>query len=373
MAAVTQLQIAKEANVSRSTVAKVMVNTPTARISDEVRERVLEAAKRLGYRPNRYAQVMRRGKTGLIGIINFGSTSLLVQRKVVAAAHAVFREGLHPLVYDALWFADPGEMACRHMIDSRVEGVILINPSSLFEQKYLDLLLKAGIPVVANGGEHLHGITSVGSDRPWGYQTMTRHLLSLGARRLAFLTSRTRSPSIEGFHRTIVEDPSGEASGEVITVPMNSLINKNEPSELAPYLPGRIGMQRLVAENRVPDALLCANDEWAFGAMSACVDADIRIPHEMAITGFEDEPISSVGMMPLTTVAHPVREISDRLVAILLDQLRGKGTPKPEKIAVRGRLIVRRSCGAYLKFPGKFPHPQPALTPSPATSTIPHP
>ncbi|HWL54125.1 MAG TPA: LacI family DNA-binding transcriptional regulator [Chthoniobacteraceae bacterium] len=373
MAAITQFQIAREAGVSRSTVAKVLVNTPGARISDEVRERVLAAAERLGYRPNRYAQVMRKGKTGLIGIINFGSTSLLVQRKVVAAAHAVVREGWHPLVYDALWFADPGEAACRHMIDSRVEGVILINPSSLFEQKYLDLLLEANIPVVANGGEHLCGIASVVSDRSWGYQTLARHLLSLGARRLTFLTSRTSSPSIEGFYRALLEDPSGEARGEVVTVPINSLVNREEPSELAPYLPGKMGMQQIVAKNRVPDALLCANDEWAFGALSTCLEADIRIPHEMAVTGFEDEPISSVGMMPLTTIAHPVREVSDRLVAILLDQLRGKDSPKPERIAVRGRLIVRRSCGAYLKFPEKFPHPQPTAIPSNPPSTLSHP
>ncbi len=348
MSQITQSAIAKAANVSRSTVAKVLSNTANSRISEEVRSKVLKVAEAMDYRPNRYAQIMRGGKSGLIGIINLGSGSALVQRKVIATAHAVHRAGFHPLVHDALWFADAGENVCRNMIESRVEGVILVNASAAFEQKFLNQLLKAGIPVVSIGGEHLRKIPLIVSDRYWGYHTLTTHLLTLGYRHLAQLSSPLSSFSVKAFTEVLAEKRWGKVKGEVICVQPHK-IDREHPSEQAPYRPGQIGMQEILRKKRLPEAILCGNDEWVWGALQVCAEQGIRVPEEVAFTGFEDEPLSAVGLLPLTSIAHPVEAIGDQAVAKVLALIEHGKPPSEEKILIKGKLIVRRSCGAYLK------------------------
>ncbi len=350
--AITQRHIAAAANVSRSTVAAVMSEAQCDRISLEVRTRVLATAEKLGYRPNRYAQIMRNGKSGMIGVIDFEPLHQLSQRKVLATAKAILREGYEPVAQEALWFSkeggDAGQAACQRMLDLRVEGAILVHPSPFFRQEYLDPLLKSGVPVVAIGGAHLRDqIPCFVSDREWGYQVIAEHLLKLGYRRLAVLATE------DGFAESGVRRALKEAGGAAPRIFHPAPIrDRAVPQEIVQHLRGKYGMCEILARKPYPEAVICNNDDWALGALDACVEAGLRVPEEIALTGFDNIAAAQFGAVPITTVAQPVDQISKEAVQTLLAAMRKKRPPKPSPIRISGELIVRRSCGAALRKNG---------------------
>lgn len=343
----TQFEVATEAGVSRSTVQAVLSDSPI-RISAQVREHVKKAAARLNYRPNRYAKAMRNGKTGLIGLIDFGRLRHLSYRKIQVAAEKIIRSQYEPLVMETLWLPqndDGGGALCRRIIDSRVEGVVLVHPQiSMFSPRSLEQLRQVGIEVVSiGGGEYLHGISCFHSDRQWGYHAMARHLLNLGYRRLALLADQSPFPR-RGIEQAVAEHGEG---AEV------RFFSPSEVPEASPltrdYLRGKTGMEEILAENARPDAVICGNDEWAQGALTACTEAGLQVPQDLALTGFDDDPSSAFGTLPLTTVAQPIAQISDQAVQCLLALIREKRAPEPRRVDFRGQLIVRHSCGAFLR------------------------
>ncbi len=350
MAQVTQAQIAAELNISRSTVAAVLSRQPTAQISKELSKKILVTAKRMGYRPNRYAQTIRKGTSGLIGVINFGGLQQMPIQKLIHSVEAITRGGFEPFVQDVFWFTELDDSACEKMISLRVEGVLLMHPHLQFIQKYLDALLNADIPVVSMGGEHLQGIPRFMSDKEGGFYTLTKHLISLGHKTLTLLLGKESPSSWHsaksqlGFERAIHEHKGVKGQVEFSTY-SSSL----ETKPLSPYQPGYEAMKKLLQKPQLPQAVLCSNDNWALGALTACGEAEIQVPQQLAITGFENEPFAEAGLLPLTTVAHPVKEIAHNAANLLIDLIRRKTMPQSSITIIPGSLIVRRSCGSYLK------------------------
>ncbi|HWL52057.1 MAG TPA: LacI family DNA-binding transcriptional regulator [Chthoniobacteraceae bacterium] len=364
MPGITQHQIAARLGVSRSAVAAVLSNTPKGRISPALRESILATAREMGYVPNRHAQIMSKGKSGMIGIINFGLYEQLPQQKVQFAARALLKQRYEPVVSNVLWFADRGGAVCRRMVESRVEGVLLVHPTLQFTQKHLDILLDAGIPVVVLGGTNLKGVTKYMSDKEHGFYVLTSHLLDLGYRRLTVMlgrdsTEKKHIPSwharnaIAGFERALKEKAGPGVTGSV------HLIHRTIGANLSPYEPGRLAMHEILQKATLPEAVLCSNDNWAMGALAACAAADLKVPEEIAITGFENEPLSQYGLLPLTTMAHPAREIAEKGVKDLLSLVRRESALEDRLVVLPCELVVRRSCGAHLHQHRAADVPQP--------------
>jgi len=320
------------------------------RISPEVRERVMKVAEELGYRPNRHAQVMRGVRSNCIGILSFNAMHLLVQRKLKAATEAILGHGYKWIVEETLWYNALGERAIscaiESLIDARVEGVILNYPSRKFTQEMLNQFLNAGIPVVVIGGgpQQLKGVPSFISDRRWGYEMITRHLLEGGCRRLTLLAVNTPY-CYDGFHDALVDFPEAAALAEVVRPVVSPSLAAQFAMEERLFLPGEVGMKEVFRRGELPDAVVCANDEWAMGALSCCFRAGVRVPENLALTGADNDPAGRFGAVPITTIEHPVQEISHQAVHRLVTMIRQDEKPKDELICIRGRLLVRRSCG----------------------------
>lgn len=363
MARTTQTELARHLGVSRSAVAAVLSNSPSSRISPELKERILAAAEELGYIPNRFAQIMSKGRSGMIGIINFGGYEQLPHVKVEQAVCRVLREGYQPVVDNALWFADHGRAVCSRMIQMQVEGVALVHPPLAFTSAHLQMLLDAEIPVVGLGCA-LSGITRYLSDKEKGFHLLTTHLLNAGYRRLTLMvgmdsTQRKKQPSWHsanaraGFLRAISEfHGEGKIHGDVEVVRYEITPPKADAegtAARATYAPGYHGMHAILKRPVLPEVVLCSNDNWAMGALAACADADVRVPEELAVTGFENDPMSRYGLLPLTTVAHPVKAIVDQGMGMLLEAIR-TGTHTPDALSILpGELVVRKSCGSHLR------------------------
>ncbi len=366
MSRITQADIAKALKIARSTVATVLSGMPGTRISSETAERIRATAEKMGYRPNRYAQVMKRGSSGLIGIVHCGTMSHLPRQKVAYAVKEILAAGYEPLLQDISWFKDSGLQACERLLDARVEGVLIVHPTLRFSQAYLDLFLKAGIPAASIGGDWLHGITRFMSDKEQGFHDLTCHLLGLGHRRLVWLGEQDSSHNrwhdswhrrngIAGFKRALKSCPEAKRNSRVHLAEIPMVALQPEELQVDPFQPGQQAMAELLATELLPDAVLCSNDERALGALTACAEAGLQIPQELAVTGFENEPIGMAGLLPLTTVAHPTREITTNAVGTLLELVRAKCPPEDRIIKFPMQLIVRRSCGANLFSTGTAP------------------
>lgn len=345
---ITQQQIAIEANVSRSTVAAVMSPAQCERISPEVRERVMKVAERLGYYPNRYAQVMSRGKSGLIGVLMFSAPLSVIRQKAVHATRLIIDAGYEVITQDADWIPavsdeSMGDALCKRLLNAKVEGVILVYPDVRFSQRHVDRFLKLKIPVVRIAGEHLEGVPAFISDREWGYYQMTRHLIERGRRDLVLLASSI-SHSIDGFNRAVSEG-AGRVRCATVLHP-RSLVQLPRGEDHYRY--GKVGLEAALERGLKPDALICSNDIWALGAMTAACEAGISVPDEMAITGFDNEPAGGYGAIPLTTVTHPIEEIVRCAVEELFHLIRRKGRIVEKNVLIKGDLLVRKSCGSAL-------------------------
>ncbi len=347
MANVTQLQIAKALNLSRSTVATVFSQAPGRRISKEVTTRVLEMANRMGYRPNRYAQVMRNGRSGYIGILGFNSLRELSQRKIVAAKTELQKHGYDWIVQERhnegedLYKATEGLI--ERLIDARVEGILLVYPDHHITPAMLQKILDEGIPVVGIASDHLQPIPNFISDRHWGYARMVKHLLGGGYRRITLLgLSEGSGPA--AFEEAMATCP--EAEGEICFICRATCPTEGMSHEYIDYLCGKYGVKKILAGKKpLPEALVCNNDAWALGALTALYEGGLKVPEDIAITGFDNDLSAAFGAVPLTTMRHPIEEISKQAIDCLMEMVASGKTLDSHTVAVRGELIVRRSCG----------------------------
>lgn len=204
------------------------------------------------------------------------------------------------------------------------------------------------------------------SDKEHGFHLLTKHLLESGYRRLTLMIgqdSTLRKGELSwhganaqaGFKRAIAEFREGDSVySDVFIVRYNlgaSKTAKEKPFDNDPYAPGYYGMKEILRRPVLPEVVLCSNDSWAMGAMKACSEADVRVPKDLAITGFEDDPQGHYGLLPLTTFSHPSEKIVDHGIGVLIEAIRNS-TPTPDEFHVfAGDLIVRQSTPARHSVP----------------------
>lgn len=341
----TQRQIADLAGVSREAVSHVLNGTTGKAYNAETRARIRKIAREQGYHAHRGAQAMRNGRSNLIGILGFDALRFLAQRKIQAASERILTRGYHCVVEETLWYASLGREAVTRAVASlmgaRVDGILLVYPSGEFTQDLLEQIWGAGIPVVGIASDHCAEIPNFVSDRQWGYEQITRYVLEAGYRRLVLLESNTSSAKA-GFCRALEDFPEAQECSEIFSPP-------KAPPGLCTvgdvlYSRGYLGMKMLLERGELPEVVLCGNDQWAHGALRACHQAGVRVPKDLALTGFDNDPVGEYGATPFTTMDHPSGEIAHQAVDCLLRMIQEDLKPSAKTIFIRGKLIERDSC-----------------------------
>jgi DNA-binding LacI/PurR family transcriptional regulator len=394
----TQTDIARAVGVSQSAVAFVLGAGRTAdprHVNSRLRRRILDTARRMNYRPHRQAQLLRGVRSGIIGALGFAGPTQFAAQRAEAIARAVQAAGYQLLSSNVEWYRDGMSTACAAMLDARVEGVILVSPSAVLAEEHWQCFQRHGISVVALSGVELPGVPQVRADIRQGMHDLTRHLLGLDHRHLAFLThwaDRTRRPAyswpvierIDGFREAIMAAQGkmrncwlgargrrGKRDREGVTRRiMGEVISSDLPFSFEnPYRSGEEAMALLLEQGLLPDAVLCTNDDWALGALTACSTRGVQVPEDVAVTGFDGALFSAHGTTPLTTMVQPLEEMAQKAVQMLTVKIQGKSLPSGEELVrMPCRLAVRRSCGTKEKSPAtntdKADRPLPRPAPS---------
>ena len=314
---VTAKDLARELNLSQPTVSRILSGDSNHRAAAKTRERVWEAAKRLGYQPNAVASSLRRGRTDIIGLHtshNYDVRNEFMGAIVGSLQRACSEHSLDVLLHSALSGAPAREMFGK-LRDGRIDGLILHAQS---DDPLVSLLRKSNFPVVVVA-DPLPGMTAVTSDDAGGMKLLIEHLWERGYRQFAFLAPYDQLASVE--RRRIAFDDELQQR-ELPATNYRTLAIDFE--QTAPVLPQLLAIARGADE---PLAVCCWNDRTAHNLLNDCARHDVRVPQTLAVTGFDGFLDDKLPARQLVTAVCPWEEVA----VTALDQLRAHIDARAQK------------------------------------------
>jgi len=337
----TSADVGRRAGVSRTTVSFVLNGVQNQGISEATREKVLAAARELGYEPHAAARSLVGGATGTVGLVVPQTSHLYVDAFLAQVLASVndecHRHGLKLLIDSSEGAGrEPGGFA-QLARSRRIDGLIMAHPRAI-EMEHLQRLRDQGVPLVTFGTAVPGGtaLQAIADDTAELSQGVVRHLLGLGHRRIAFVNyARPEYLSVnqreQGWRGAL------KAAGVKVGKDWVAYADISAQS-------GYEATQELLSRGVKFTALFAGNDTIAFGALRALHEAGLRVPQDVAVVGYDDIPMAPFASPPLTSVRTDPVGHGRQAVQMLLTQLRGPGVAIEP--AEAPRLVVRESCGA---------------------------
>lgn len=314
-------QVAQAAGVSPSTVSRIL--NGTAVVSAEKREAVDKAIAELGFVPNPVARGLAGGRTLSIGVVTQSLDSPFYGGALRGIEATLVQAGYSPLFVSGHWNAAQEARCIEVLRARRVDGLIVLTG------RLSDAALTACAqhqPVVVTGRKlKARGLYALDFDNFLGARQATRHLLGLGHRKIAFISGEARHPDAterqRGYRAELKE--AGVAFNPALVVPGQFFEDS-----------GRVAAERLIESREPFTAIFAANDQMAQGAALALHRHGLKVPADVSLVGFDDQPGSMFSLPPLSTVHHPIYELGQIAAGAMLQLLAGE-TPRQELPAPR--------------------------------------
>ncbi len=335
----TVYDVAERANVSIATVSRVYRNPDSVR--EQTRDRVLAAARELGYVPSGNARGLASRTTGVLGLCfpdyadpeidDIDEQTLYADEITRGMERAARRRGYALLIAASL--AD-GPQSLVASVAGRVDGFAVLARTIATED--LELMARR-LPVVMVAGpreiDHLDHVEVANQD---GERELTAHLVvDHGLRHLAFISGPADSPDAAARFRGFQE----ALDKAHLPVP-------DEPAVRGDFTQagGRAAMRQLLDRGPLPQALVFANDQMAVGAYDVLERRGLRVPDDIAVAGFDGIPLGRVVRPGLTTVTQPMRRLGETAVDLLIERLTDPGRD-PRSVMLPVTQTRRASCG----------------------------
>lgn len=324
--------IARILNISASTVSRALNDNP--RISLQTKEKIKATALSLGYRPNSLASNLRNKRSNTIGIV-----VPLINRhffsSVISGAEAVaFKAGYNVVISQSNDLADKEIKIVQSMFSNRVDGLIISIAMHSKTFDHLKIFRKKNIPLVFFDRvvNNIEADKIVIDDFQGGFQ-VTQHLINQGYTRIAHITGPQNLAIYTDRKNGYIEAlrKNGIQFDEKLVIE-NTLTS--DVAELA--------AQNLLELPYPPDAIFCGNDTTALTVMIYLRDKGIKIPQEMGIVGFSNEPFSKVVSPSISTIAQPGFEIGQKAAELIISQIEAKERTY-QTIILPTELIIRES------------------------------
>ncbi len=317
--------IARKANVSKSTVSRVLNNSSP--VKESKRLAVIRTMEQLDYRPNAFARGLAGGLSMTIGIVTQNIGSPFYDSVTQGILKGLAGSDYSPIFADGRWIPEVERAAIKTLIGRQVDGIILVGGN--LQANELEEVRKAEPTIVV--ARHLEGWgpQCIAFDNHAAAREAVLHLIGAGHRSIAHIRGiKTHEDAIarfEGYRAALEEagipfDPELVASG-----------NFNGQS-------GVLAVESLIARGASFTAIFAANDEMAFGARLALFRRGIRVPDDVSLVGFDDQPNSLYVTPPLTTVRQPAVAMGEAAAAGMLNLLQNREVTAidlPIELAIR--------------------------------------
>lgn len=322
----TSYDVAHLAGVSQSAVSRVF--KPGASASKQMRERVLSAARKLGYRPNAIARGLITQRSNLAGVVISKMTNLYYPEVLVELTQRFSERGVRVLLF-ALERESEIDSILDQILEYQVDGVIT---AARLSSKQIALFKDAGTPIIFyNRTIADASVNSVHCDQEEGERWLVSQLVDAGHRSFSIISGP--EDSVVSMERT---------RGALTKLKELGVQDVTVVGGDYSYESGRSGLRMIVErQGRAPDAVICANDVMAIGCIDAARDQfGLDVPGDLSVVGFDGVGPAAWSSYRLTTVRQPVRRMTEAAVSMLLEHIENPDLP-PEKrefsgIKVRG-------------------------------------
>ena len=331
---VTIYDIAKRLNYSPATVSRALNDHPA--IKGNTKDTITSMAREMGYRSNTFASNLRRQRTNTIGVIvprlnsNFMSCVLAGMEKVANEA------GYNLIISQSLESVTKEKANAQTMFNSRVDGLLVSVAYDTEDISHFNTFISKGVPllffdrVIATDQS-----TSIVIDNMKAGYEATAHLLKQGRRRIMHVTGNLKrnvyADRLKGYQQALAEHGIPFDDRLVLVTDLSQEVGVDIARQIH-RMPTR------------PDGLFVTNDLCAVSCMTTLKQAGMLIPDDIAIVGFNNDPVSQVVEPALTTIHYPGREMGEIAAKSLINHLSGlMDIQTTNTIVLRSELIVRGS------------------------------
>lgn len=331
---VTIYDLARKLNVSIATVSRALKDDPV--VNKKTKKKVFELAEEMGYRYNHFARNLREQRTYTIGVIVPRLNSYFMSTVIAGIESVANNEGYTLIISQSSESVEKETASAKTMFNNRVDGVLVSLAYDTEDLSHFEQFFKKNIPLIFFDRVADHpGCTSVLIDNRKGAYEATSHLIAQGCRNIVHITATPKRnvyiDRLAGYKQALADHQ----------------IPFDEKKVLINNLSQEAGMQAAAAilqMDPLPDAVFATNDNCAVGCMIALKKAGIRIPHDIAFAGFNNDPVSTVVEPNLTTINYPGYKMGEMAAASLINHLNGVNSiDTTNTILLRSELIIRAS------------------------------
>lgn len=338
---VTLKSIADHLNVSVTTVSRVLNGKSiTYRISKETERKILNAASELNYTPNQLARGLRLQKSHTIGYIIPDISNPFFSSIAKSVEKSARKFGYSILLCDSEENTDLEISLIQLMLNRKVDGLI-ISPVGIEVSHLVDLLIKKMPIVLLDRYFPDLNIPFVTSDNYQGSFEAVNLLIEYGHRRIACIQGLQKtSPNNDRVRGYIDAHKKNEISIDDSLLVGDSFGEEN----------GYIETKLLLKKKEIPTAIFAVSNLISLGAIRAITEEGLKIPEDISMISFDDQPYSRFLSTPMTTVAQQSMQIGQIATKILIDQIESKGLNEPKGIFLPTRLVMRESVSKKYKL-----------------------
>jgi len=320
--------------LSSATISRALNSDP--QVNKKTRKRVFDLAEKLGYQANAYAKQLRNGRSNTLGCIVPSLDNYIYSTIVSGIERTARREDYSIVVMQSDNSHDQEADCAAWLFNRRIDGLLVVPAKGAYDLHHLQPFVRKNIPVVLlDRYANEPGFINLCVDnRAAGYE-MTRHLLAQGAKRIVHLTSDTALPAYtqryEGYKMAL-----GEAH-----------LQLKEPYIIRCGLSPEDGIaaaETIYRWKQKPDAIFAAGDHCAVACLTRLQKKGLRVPMDIAIAGFDNDPVGLATDPPLTSMHYPGRQTGETAVRQLINHLHGGAAAKRiDTIVLRSDLVIRAS------------------------------
>lgn len=329
---VTIFDVAREADISYSTVSRVFSNPD--KVAETTRLRVVEVAQQLGYVPNKQARSLAGGKTQAIGILVPGFDNGYISSVLNGIYEEIAQTEYNLLLYPTFHTEKNEVKYVNRIINDLAEGLLILLPRH--SEDYINALAAKKFPYVFIDHQGVsEDSISISATNFRGAYEATEYLIKLGHKRIGFITGfldmRSGLDRLHGY-RGALQDYEIEIDQKLI--------------QNGDFLPqsGYERAQNLLQLPEPPTAIFASNDLMAFGVMNAITDAGLNVPEDISVIGFDNIPQTELFRPRLTTINQPLVEMGRLATRMLLQQIEDPSKVPHQGTLLATELVIRDSC-----------------------------
>lgn len=330
---ITIYDIAEALSLSPATISRGLKDHPA--IHKDTRKRILDKAKEMGYQANSFASNLRRNRTNTIGVIVPRLNSYFMSAVIAGMERVANSAGYNLIISQSMESVTKEIANIKTLYNSRVDGLLVSLAYDTDDISHFEVLLGKKIPLIFFDRVFKHpDCTNIVIDNYKAAYEVTNHLIEQGCKRIVHITASQKrnvyADRLRGYKQALADH----------NIPFDEkLIFVNNLSDQA----GAEVSRAMLEMSSLPDGIFSSNDACAVSCIRKLKQAGIKIPQQVAVAGFNNDPLSKVIEPNLTTVEYPGEEMGEMAASTLirrLDRLEGANL---HSIVLRHELVIRES------------------------------